>query len=276
MKRILIVLTSIIVGAGSMALITNAPVRKDGTDPGYTGSPGDSLKNCTACHGGNAFPIDGWVVSDIPSDGYEPGKTYTVTVSNNEAGATRFGFEVSPQNLAGDLMGTMIVTDTVRTKFTGSPKYLTYTAEGVDGLGSNSWTFDWIAPASGEVTFYAAFNSNYEGHKDGDKTYLSTLTVHDKASNGIKKVNRDLSKVNIYPNPAEDVVNLSFSTSSRGLVSVQLYDLTGKKVAGLYSQVLEVGKHDLEVPLSDEISPGTYLLETRNNESKQIQRIQIK
>jgi len=276
MKKLSITLTVIVTALLSMALMTKAPVRKDGTDPGYTGSPGDSLKNCTACHGGTAYPIDGWVTSNIPEVGYEPGKTYQITVANKEVGATRFGFEVSPQNLAGDLMGSMIITDSVRTQYTGSPKYLTYTAEGVDGLDSNFWSFNWLAPDSGEVTFYAAFNSNFEGHKEGDKTYLSTLTVNKKGGNGLKKLNRDLSPVSIYPNPVSDWLNLEFTSSARGLVSIQLFDLSGKKVSGLFSQILTPGKHKLNLPVNSDIPRGNYLLEVRNNDSKQINRIQIK
>jgi hypothetical protein len=41
----------------------------DGTEPGYTGSPGDSLKNCTVCHGGTAETIEGWITSNIPTTG---------------------------------------------------------------------------------------------------------------------------------------------------------------------------------------------------------------
>ncbi len=70
--------------------------RKDGTEPGYTGSPGDSFKNCTACHGGTTQNVDGWIVSNIPSTGWVPGERYTITATNTKMGATRFGFEVSP------------------------------------------------------------------------------------------------------------------------------------------------------------------------------------
>ncbi len=37
--------------------------QQDGSNPGFTGSPGDSLRNCTACHGGTAITQANWIKS---------------------------------------------------------------------------------------------------------------------------------------------------------------------------------------------------------------------
>lgn len=203
--------------------------KRDGTEPGYTGSPGDSLKNCTACHGGTAVDVEGWITSTVPSTGFVPGTRYTITATNTEPGATRFGFSVSPQAPNGDLLGTIIITDTVTTKTVGNDKYVTYRADGVQGVDSKSWSFDWIAPSAAinEVVFYGAFNSNHEGHKEGDKTYLSRLRLRREGTLSIESVHA--TAFNIFPNPVMNEFSLR-SVSGSSAKSVTLYNPNGQRV----------------------------------------------
>lgn len=220
---------------GIISLESFAPLksmRRDGTDPGYTGSPGDGYKNCTTCHGGLAVTKDGWITSDIPEEGYVPGKTYTIRAVNTAMGATRFGFAVSPQALNGDLLGTLMITDTSRTKLVGDNKYVTYKADGVEGLDSNVWVFDWVAPqtGAGEVVFYGAFNSN-PGHKGLDGTTLSTLKAREKGTTGLASISDKVSNLLIYPNPVTDFVKVSFDMKNPGNVNIDITDINGKSVA---------------------------------------------
>jgi hypothetical protein len=209
--------------------------KKDGTEPGYTGSPGDSLKNCTVCHGGTAVDVDSWIASDIPSTGFVPGERYTITATNTEVGATRFGFSVSPQALDGTMLGTMVITDTTETKLVGDDKYITYKAAGVEGLHSKSWSFDWIAPDSvNEVIFYGAFNSNHEGHKEGDKTYLSKLRVYKNGFTGLSESFHS-SDIQVYPSLAINSVFVKLNTYSK--VNIKVFGVNGQVVA-------DFGSHD--------------------------------
>lgn len=208
-------------------------LKKDGAAPGYTGSPGDSLKNCTACHGGVAQNVNGWITSNIPADGYISGQTYTITATNTENEGTRFGFAVSPQNISGDLLGKMIITDTLQTQLVGSEKYITYTENGVDGIGIKSWSFKWIAPSkgTGEVVFYGGFNSNFNGHKGDDKTFLSTLKVKESSANSIREASKYISNFIIYPNPSNDLLNVCFEVKKANNIVLDIIDNTGKQVA---------------------------------------------
>lgn len=75
----------------------------NGAPAGMTGSPGDG-DNCTSCHGGTATTTASLITSNIPASGYIPGTTYTITATNSLTGSGKMGFEVSPQNVAGDLL----------------------------------------------------------------------------------------------------------------------------------------------------------------------------
>ena len=252
-------------------------MKKDGAEPGYTGSPGDSLKNCTACHGGTAVPVEGWLTSNIPTEGYEPGQTYTIRATNKEAGATRFGFEVSPQNEAGTLLGDIVITDSIRTKLVGGVKYITYTADGIEGQDSLDWSFNWIAPAkgTGEVTFYAGFNSNYEGHKDGDKTYLNTLSVNEKGVTARVNVIKNRYAITIYPNPTTDQMNIDFVLEKNAKVQIDLFDLSGKLAARLFEQDLKNGRQQLNFPISNSLARASYLVKIQINGNVYTQKIII-
>lgn len=236
--------------------------RPDGTVPGHTGSPGDSLKNCTVCHGGTATPVEGWITSDIPSTGYEPGETYTITATNIEEGGTRFGFQVSPQNIQGDLLGTLLVSDSVKTQLVGNGKYITYTSAGVDGMGSATWVFKWKAPAkgTGKVVFYGAFNSNFEGHKDGDKTFLSSLTVNESGTTGLTGTNGKQSVFAVYPQPASGNMFIEIEKPFAHKPLLLLHSITGKTATELLAQPVSAGT--LKVSL-DGVSQGVYYLEMK-------------
>jgi hypothetical protein len=190
-------------------------VQREGTEPGHTGSPGDSLKTCTVCHGGTNTFEPGWITSNIPASGYVPGQEYTIRAVNRSYGYDRFGFQVSPQDVAGNLLGTLVVTDTIKTKLVGNNKYVTYRSAGVLSLDSMVWTFNWIAPADSVnvVVFYGAFNSNHGGHKFSDYTTLSTLRVYKEGVTGIE-LKKNIQNISIYPNPVTDYFTIDLKNQA--------------------------------------------------------------
>lgn len=150
-----------IVGIGILSLVQTSWSYTAGSPNGCTGSPGDK-KTCAQpeCHEGTVVYKDGLIKSNIPSEGYTPGATYTITATAiGSTTATRFGFQVSPQSQTGELLGTMTVTNTAETKLTGKGKYITQKDMGVEGRAYKSWSFKWTAPkaGTGKVVFYGCF-----------------------------------------------------------------------------------------------------------------------
>ena len=138
-----------------------------GAPAGYTGSPGDGQQCQTGCHGGSVQTVTGWITSNIPTAGYTPGSTYTITVS--VTGSGNHGFEVSPQNTSGTLLGSLIAGS--GNKLVGSGKYVTHSS--TQSGNPQTWNFQWVAPATGTgtVTFYGAFCITKS------QTRLSTMVV---------------------------------------------------------------------------------------------------
>lgn len=265
------VIFTIIFGISTLILLEsfgNAGLGKiDGTEPGFTGSPGDSLKNCTKCHGGSAYPVAGWITSNIPSSGYIPGNTYTITAKNSSLGHNRFGFLVSPQKLNGDLLGTLVISDTVKTKLVGNSKYVTYRAASVSSQDFMSWTFNWIAPMSGtgDVVFYGAFNSNQDGHKGGDVTQLSSLRIKENGTVSVANFKNIKISVSTYPNPASNFLNVSFTLAQKENVSIKMVNLEGKivyqtteeNVFGIFNKQIE----------TNQLANGVYFIQTQIGEN---------
>ncbi len=155
----------------------------NGAATAHTGSPGDGGATCNNCHAGPTPATEaGLITSTIPVSGYTAGQTYTITATVARQDHTKFGFEISPQDLTGNLLGTLILTNTTEMQLIGTGKYITHQSAGVTGVNSRTWTFDWTAPAAGtgDVTFYGAFNiTNALNNSSGDTIVLSTLTVNE-------------------------------------------------------------------------------------------------
>jgi hypothetical protein len=152
-----------------------------GSIGGKTGSIGDNGSTCTECHAGSATPIAGWITTNIPSDGYTPGQTYTITATGTHSGVVKFGFELTVENSQGSKVGTLQISDPGRTKLVNSNKAVTHTSAGTVPFGNtNSWTMNWVAPAGvdGEIGIYAAFNAaNGNGNTGGDVVYKSSTFI---------------------------------------------------------------------------------------------------
>jgi hypothetical protein len=219
----IIISTAMLSGSGLTANNSGAPTSR-------TGSPGDVL-SCTSCHTGVAQHVSGILSSNVPPAGYIPGNTYVINAFVSDANKNRFGFEISPQNNSGAKQGVITITDATRTKLIGSGKYITHTASGTSGTGSNSWSFNWTAPAAGtgDVTFYGAFNfSNHNNATSGDVIKLENITLHEDLNTSTQEM-AGIRPLVLYPNPAFLVTNLNL-TPVPDIITIQVFDMNGSLV----------------------------------------------
>jgi len=249
-----------------------------GAAAGYTGSPHDA-NNCTACHNGPlATPQTGWITSNVPVSGYVPLTTYTITATATRAGHIKFGFEISPQNTSGTLLGTLIST-TSATQLVGSNKYITHTSTGTSGTNSRTWTFNWTAPAqgTGSVTFYGAFNiTNANNNQTGDTCCISTLVIPENTSAGIANLNSNQPKINVFPNPVSDNINIQYSLLNTAQVEINIYDMAGKVTNVLNEETKAAGAYLNNFKIDhSKFRKGIYVVEIRIGKTKNTQKILI-
>lgn len=201
-----------------------------GPSEGYSGSPLDG-NDCTFCHTpGPATIVEDWISTSIPTIGYTPGQTYTVTLTAFGLSSDKYGFQITAETATAKT-GSWIITDATRTKLVGSS--VTHTSAGTVPNGSpNTWTIDWTAPASGTgpVTFYATVNNtNDDGSNQGDEIFR-TWRSEPESTIGIAEMEAGTIG-NIYPNPALDHISIELPLNAE----VSLYTATGKLLQKSFS-----------------------------------------
>jgi hypothetical protein len=264
MKKIALPILSILIALSCIFMFSGFNKRSSGSPAGKTGSPADA-SDCTSCHGGTATTATGILSSNIPVSGYTPGSSYTITVTLTGSGNK--GFEVSPQNVAGTLLGSL--TAGTGTKFpTGSTKYITHSA--VKSSNPAVWTFTWVAPASGtgDVTFYGAFTITEP------VTKLSTMVVNESSSASIVETDKTGSNFIVYPNLVTNTLNINYNVTDGGNVSLQLFDIYGRMVIDILEEnISSNGSKTKSVSIGNEFKTGVYFLrytDGKNIETKKI------
>jgi len=149
-----------------------------GSPGGKTGSTMDN-SDCTSCHNVQGTTVSTTnITSNIPSDGYIPGNTYTITANLVNAGGPN-GFEITcEENTSNSKTGTLFNINPSETQLVNNGNAITHTTA---GNLLNTWSFDWEAPSigTGDITFYGAFIlAGYPiGSNIGDYLTLSTLSI---------------------------------------------------------------------------------------------------
>jgi len=216
-----------------------------GAPAGHTGSPGDG-KNCTFCHGGTATAVTGVLTSNVPPTGYIAGSTYTFTVTLSGSG--RKGFQASPQNFAGNQLGTLIAG--AGTQLVGSGKYVTHTQ--ASNSATATWNFQWVAPAqgTGSVTMYIARVISQPN------VGLSSLVINENFSVGIANIFKTGFKV--YPNPANNTIFVDIQPTESGLLTAEAIPLNGMQSKVLYHENVQAGKQTIRI--ENTLPAGYYLI----------------
>lgn len=158
---------------------------------GHTGAPGEFT--CAQCHfGGEVF--DGSLSIDAP-DQYQPGMAYTITITLQDPGQSRWGFELIPLRrgdtelvMAGSL--TNLSAHTTIQEILGGKQYISHTSNEFDegepdgtyagtADGPVAWSFTWTAPPAGSDTvwFYAAGNAANNNLASGVGDFVYTANT---------------------------------------------------------------------------------------------------
>lgn len=176
---------------GSLALLValSLPSSSEGSaaNPinGRAGEPPNN-SSCIACHSSN--PINSGEgdlqLLNIPAT-VVPGQTYDLTVELLHPGQSRWGFELTVLDEAGNAGGTLVPTDTTRTQLSHdnarNRDFLKQTLAGTDAgtPGPARWNFQWTAPpVFGAVTFYfAGAAADNSGTVQGDFIYTRSVSL---------------------------------------------------------------------------------------------------
>lgn len=261
-----------------IAVLSSAYIIKNsGGKTDRTGSPGEGT--CADCHsGGSGTTITNISFNPSVSSGsYTPNQTYTITVNVINNTLNNFGFACELLNSS-----TLSSTGTMQNAGSGvqfltgmnGRRVATHTSP-KSGAGSASFTFEWVAPSSGNVNVYAIGNAvNLNGNITGDVSSLTTTLTLSPDLTSIAMNFSILSGIFIYPNPVKDLINIQFSasTSIREL-KVQLTDLNGRILSEQSFNNISKGINMIRYNTPEKLNNGLYLLKISPDDNQRISKL---
>ena len=276
MKSKAILFLSFAVVAGIVISVPNGDVNSlsFGAPANYTGSPGDGQSCITGCHSVNSgngnLNEQTTVTHNIPMSGYVPGNTYDVSVHMDGVGTERFGFSLSPQNVAGDVLGTLIAGS--NSSVNGGGDYITHIYASTAAVDSQTWDFQWMAPQSGtgSVFFYAAsLYANNNGNNEGDYEVFAENFANEATNVSIAEL--DENRMRVYPNPAEDQISV-LGIESKELITYQIIDLSSRTIQNGF---LTSSDRSIELDKSA-VKSGLHLIKLNDSNSERVMKVLIK
>ncbi len=165
-----------------------------GPPNGLTGNP-PSFLNCTWCH--DYYPVNSGAgtvdLTGFPAGGFIPNAMYTLTLTIDDPGQMRWGFELTSQFDDGaggnPQAGTITVTqsDYTQTATSSGLTFLKHTGDGTfpGTAGPTSWEFGYTAPDEtvDMITFYVTANgADNDGYNQGDYIYAVTFDIPQSAT----------------------------------------------------------------------------------------------
>ena len=279
MKKIYFALLSI--GVISFSLLIDSTTtysNPTGAPAGCSSSPADANSTCakSGCHSGTASARDLMITSDVAPSGYIPGGIYTITVSITQAGISKWGFECSPQDGGGNVIGTLAITNSTETKLL-SGTYITHKTAGTTGTtsGTKSWSFRWTAPVAGtgSVPFYASvMAANGNGNDAGDLVFKDTYMVFEDPNTGIVEKANTIDFA-VFPNPVEgNTIQVNFNANASSTSRIRVMSLHGTVVNEINHNATSNGIQHTALSMEN-LAKGVYFIEIQNGIGTKMTRI---
>ena len=96
---------------------------------------------------------------------------------------------------------------------------------------------------------------------------------------GVNEISNSVEIMSAYPNPAKlgSVVNIEYNITTPQVVTMNVYNMAGQKVATPYVSNEVEGGHTImwKTGLTPNLVPGTYIVEVATAEGRQTQRITL-
>ena len=217
----------------------------------------------TGCHASGAFdPSLEIVIMDGSTavTEYVPGQTYTVEVTINAGNGSpaEYGLQAVALTETNEQAGSYADPGApLAIKALNNLDYIEHTSPS----NSNTFTFDWIAPAaqSGPVTIYASGVAANDGMgSGGDGADAGSITLTELVS-GINNIASLPIEVELIGNPILEDLRLTLSTVEHIYLTFRIVDRTGSIVHQKNIGVAS-GLQQLYLPTQN-LATGTYFLQ---------------
>lgn len=272
-KRVLTILSLLTIFIASSAFI----VKFNTGIAGFAGSPGES--KCTFCHTANTA-VSGTSVVAMPAftaNQYVPGQTYTIQIGVGSLSLNNFGFACEILN-GGNTNAGIMQNPQAGVQFSvaaNSRRSAMHTAKKA-GTGFTTFQFEWVAPASGNVTIYAVGNAvNNSGTAIGDAVSSASLALTASTVSAIGEIKSNIAAITIFPNPVKSDFKFNYSLMENSNVRVGVFDLQGKEITEFVNESQVSGLHTINASLPADMSKGVYMMKFFTNGNVAAQRLII-
>jgi hypothetical protein len=89
----------------------------------------------------------------------------------------------------------------------------------------------------------------------------STITI---GSSGLEDFSNTAISMNAYPNPSNSQTTINYTTSTAGVVNIDVFDVLGNKVATIENSNRPAGSHDVKFETKD-LTSGVYFVKLSLN-----------
>lgn len=276
-KRILLFTASIILGSALIMSYQTGPATL-----GYnlTGAVNGAQSGCmqTNCHIGGAY-TNGFVsvtlydsTGSIQMNTWKPNYAHKAVFSISNCSSPKIGFQIS--------VGYYNGTDTVMagTMSNASLGLHFFTAQGFQVLEHSSpitvtgsqvtRNFEWLSPNATSIDtilfFVAVNNVDGNGAVTNDNSSVYVMKVGRNTAS-VKEVGIN-QRINAYPNPFTDKLNIKMENVASGTYTINILDLRGKVIA---TETANVNKNHETSVNTEKWAAGMYYVNFRNGTATQ-------
>ncbi len=108
--------------------------------------------------------------------------------------------------------------------------------------------------------------------RNSDGAVLNTANM--QVPVGISNVDAGIQRMNVYPNPASDMANITFNLTERAAISVQVIDAVGRVVSTVNEQQYEKGAQRISVSTAG-LSNGLYTIKLQSEKGNLTQQLSV-
>jgi hypothetical protein len=166
--------------------------------------------------------------------------------------------------------------------YTATFNILDKNGQGIGGaevtLNSNNKTSN----ADGQVVFEDLTNGNYSYQvtNDGYQSVQDEISINDDITIDINLIPSGINNdqginksIRIWPNPFSETLNFEVDMASKAYLSIELFTITGQKVATITNSTFDNGSYRFSWRKSNNFSGGVYIVRVSLNDITYTQRI---
>ncbi len=141
----------------------------------------------------------------------------------------------------------------------------------------NVWTGQIPAQTGGKTVYYYVKAQSNNGKQQVRPITSPTgyYSFNVLQSNGVEELRHTTQLLNVYPNPASSITCIPIENAASGIGALELYNMLGEKVLGIYNGSIPLGKSNYFIDAST-LNSGTYFIKLSIGNTFQYQKLIVK